>query len=331
VKTLLIAAALLLPGLRAAPAFAAKSGGEAAAHFDRGARQYDLAHFEQAIAEFEKAYELAPSAILLYNIAQCHRHLGNKERALFFYRRYLEQAPDTSKRADVERRIAELDRALREEREAAERAAAPAPPPVVARPAADVDEAAPDADGARRKWTVAVYGAPAWIGFAGSDLENSAVLFSARLAADHALPLGARAGELRVGAAATLTVLPYTNDATRARQTSSLWGLLVEARYLHRLRAAPRLRLGGGVGAGVLWWSGLEAGNPFTSSGDAITGPIPMPTFEAAGRLEYDLPHGLYLALAPELVFSKTTASGLTSTVSWLFRFDLAVGAGYAF
>jgi tetratricopeptide (TPR) repeat protein len=329
VKTPILAALLLLASAVAGrPAAAARSGGEAAAHFERGAKQYDLAHFEQAIAEFEKAYELAPSAILLFNIAQCHRHLGNKERALFFYRRYLEQAPETPNRADVERRIAELDRALREEREAAERAAAP--PPVAARPAVDV-EAASSARAGWRRWTVGAYAAPAWIGFSGGDLESSTVLFSARLAGSYALPLGAPDGELRIGVAAPFTVLPYTNDVTGARQGSSLWGLLAEARYLRRLQAAPRLRIGGGVGAGVLWWSGLEAGNPFTVGGRTVTGPIAMPTFQVGGRLEYELPRGLFVALAPEVVFSKTTSDGLTGSISWLFRFDLGVGVGYAF
>src|SRR4051812_46245536 len=55
-------------------------------YFERGARDYQAGQFEEAIAEFEEAYKIAPDPILLFNIAQSNRHLGRKERALFFYR-----------------------------------------------------------------------------------------------------------------------------------------------------------------------------------------------------------------------------------------------------
>ena len=37
---------------------------------------------------YTAAHDAKPLPALLFNIAQCHRQLGNHERALFFYRRH---------------------------------------------------------------------------------------------------------------------------------------------------------------------------------------------------------------------------------------------------
>src|SRR5882757_6383592 len=89
----------------------AQSGNKAARPFyDKGVTEYTLGHFPEAIAQFEKAYEIDPAPILLFNIGQAHRNSGNNDRAIFFYRRYLEQAPRTaSNRSDVEKRIKQLE------------------------------------------------------------------------------------------------------------------------------------------------------------------------------------------------------------------------------
>lgn len=77
--------------------------------------EYNLGHFTESIPLFEKAYKLKPAPILLFNLGQCHRHLGNNERALFFYRRYLDAAPEAGDRQDVEKRVADLERAIAEQ------------------------------------------------------------------------------------------------------------------------------------------------------------------------------------------------------------------------
>ncbi len=101
----------------AAAAAHADGAADAKEHFNRGVKLYNLGHFQEAIPEFEKAYDADPAPILLFNIAQSHRQNGNKERALFFYRRYLEQEPNANKRADVEQRMKELAQSLEQENE----------------------------------------------------------------------------------------------------------------------------------------------------------------------------------------------------------------------
>jgi tetratricopeptide (TPR) repeat protein len=103
------------------------------AHYSQGMKQYTLGHFPEAIEEFEKAYDLKPEPIFLYNIAQSHRQNKNPERALFFYRRYLEAEPQAKNRAEIEKRMQEMQALLAEEKE---RAATPpiSPPPVAPTP-----------------------------------------------------------------------------------------------------------------------------------------------------------------------------------------------------
>src|SRR5262245_4657237 len=84
-------------------------------HYEKGAVEYNLGHFAEAIAEFEKAYQLDRAPVLLFNIAQAHRQSGNNERAAFFYRRYLEQAPTAANRPEVEKRIKDLDEAMKQQ------------------------------------------------------------------------------------------------------------------------------------------------------------------------------------------------------------------------
>jgi tetratricopeptide (TPR) repeat protein len=110
----------------------------AEAHYEKGMKAYTLGHFPEAIEEFEKAYDLRTEPIFLYNIAQSHRQDNNPQRAIFFYRRYLEAEPGAKNRLEIEKRIKDMETQLNEERE---RSAAPmatssvppfTPPPVSA-------------------------------------------------------------------------------------------------------------------------------------------------------------------------------------------------------
>jgi tetratricopeptide (TPR) repeat protein len=115
---------------------------QAREQYDRGVVAYNLERFDEAIAAFSRAYELDPAPILLYNIAQARWKKGEGERAIFYYRRYLEAAPAAPNRASVEARIQELERGQRQ----APPAAASAPPPVsaaVVPPPAYVQASAP--------------------------------------------------------------------------------------------------------------------------------------------------------------------------------------------
>jgi tetratricopeptide (TPR) repeat protein len=100
-------------------------------HYEKGMKAYTLGKFPEAIEEFEKAYELRSEPIFLYNIAQSHRQNNAPQRAIFFYRRYLEADPNVKNRADIEKRIKDMETQLnaQKEKENANLTPAPAPQP----------------------------------------------------------------------------------------------------------------------------------------------------------------------------------------------------------
>ena len=57
----------------AAPRDDARALREAKAHFRKGAIHYHAREYEQAIAEYQAAYQLSPLPDLLFNLAQAYR------------------------------------------------------------------------------------------------------------------------------------------------------------------------------------------------------------------------------------------------------------------
>jgi tetratricopeptide (TPR) repeat protein len=101
----------------------------ARAHFERGQRLFKVSRYREALEEFKEAYLIKPDPSFLYNIAQCHRLLGERADAIMFYRRYLEAAPQSRNRPEVEKRIADLEEANRPAASITPPPAAVAPPP----------------------------------------------------------------------------------------------------------------------------------------------------------------------------------------------------------
>jgi tetratricopeptide (TPR) repeat protein len=88
---------------------------QAREHYNKGAKAFALGKFDDAIKEYEAAYELRDDPVFLYNIAQAHRLNRNPERALFFYRSYLSHAPKAENAADVRQKIADLQKLVDEQ------------------------------------------------------------------------------------------------------------------------------------------------------------------------------------------------------------------------
>jgi len=99
---------------------------QARAHFQQGDTFFKLDKYAQALQEFEQAYLAKQDPSFLYNIAQCHRLMGNRVEAIRFYKRYLNDAPNAANRPVAEKHIRDLESA----RDAEEMTGArPAPPP----------------------------------------------------------------------------------------------------------------------------------------------------------------------------------------------------------
>ena len=110
-KVTLLAALLLCAPLIAARAEAQPSNlDEALVHFERGAEFYDEDNFRGALIEFKRAYELAPSYKILFNIGQVEMELKNYAGALAAYTRYLREGGPDIAQGRVEQVTLEIQR-----------------------------------------------------------------------------------------------------------------------------------------------------------------------------------------------------------------------------
>jgi tetratricopeptide (TPR) repeat protein len=97
-------------------------------HYQAALQLYKKENFDQALAEFQKAYDLDPLPRLLYNIGQLHRKLGHNRLAIDAYELYLKTDPDLSpkQREELQHVVNEL--------RGTDPALEPAPAPLVAVP-----------------------------------------------------------------------------------------------------------------------------------------------------------------------------------------------------
>jgi hypothetical protein len=103
--TLLVAAVTL----GAAPAHA-QDAEKARQLFQQGSKYYDLGQFDKAIEAWQQGYDQKPDPGFLYNIAQAYRQKQDAQKAIFFYKGYLRNSPKAHNRAEVEQKIAALQK-----------------------------------------------------------------------------------------------------------------------------------------------------------------------------------------------------------------------------
>jgi len=73
-------------------------------HYTKASKLYKEEYFDEALAEFQAAYEARQMPLLLVNIGRTYQKLGRPKEALSFYERYLQAEskfdPDVRKRVD---------------------------------------------------------------------------------------------------------------------------------------------------------------------------------------------------------------------------------------
>ncbi len=89
--------------------------------FEVGKTAYRLGDYDAAIVQWTEAYKLKTDPVFLYNIAQAYRDKKEFEKAIAFYRNYLNEAPNASNRPIVEKRIAEMKEALDKQQQASDK------------------------------------------------------------------------------------------------------------------------------------------------------------------------------------------------------------------
>jgi hypothetical protein len=110
---------LVAASLLASPVSAQDSEVDAQAqiHFQSGRMHFDRGDYEEALAEFESAYQLSGRPGLLYNIYLSHQNLGQLEEAANALRKYLDEGElSEEERRTLTARLANLDERVAEQR-----------------------------------------------------------------------------------------------------------------------------------------------------------------------------------------------------------------------
>ena len=118
----------LLLGMTVAPVQAQADAdaqiAEARRHYEVGAQHFAAEAYESALMSFQQAYALSERSNILYDIHLCHERLGQLPEAIEYLELFMEQTPDSpelgameQRLADLGRRLAEVEAAIREERE----------------------------------------------------------------------------------------------------------------------------------------------------------------------------------------------------------------------
>src|SRR5262245_28675381 len=125
--TIVVASSLLVLAWGASPAAADVS--QARTFYEKGRAYFQLGEYQKALEAFKAAHIEKADPAFLYNIAECHRQLGDSASALAFYQRFLRLAPaDSPLRGEAEGRIKELEAAKPRTAQAPPATGAPVPP-----------------------------------------------------------------------------------------------------------------------------------------------------------------------------------------------------------
>ncbi|HVZ72319.1 MAG TPA: tetratricopeptide repeat protein [Polyangia bacterium] len=147
IKKSWIVAALVMASFVAMPSLARGSSKkeQAEVHYDQGKAYYRAGAFDLAIQEFLEGYKLDPRAGVLFNIARGYEELKNRDKAIEFYKKYLDQGPAAAAATEARARMVVLERQAKEDDERkkveaaeAERKRQPAPVAVAPAPVAPV-------------------------------------------------------------------------------------------------------------------------------------------------------------------------------------------------
>jgi tetratricopeptide (TPR) repeat protein len=122
-SSILALALTLLPGLAAAQQLTKEQIAKAKEHYQAGTAAEARGAYDEAVKEFEAAYDITKDPKVFYPIAKAHESAGHLEDALIYYRRYLGEAKLSPQlEAEVKARIEVV-----EKKQPTEATAPPAP------------------------------------------------------------------------------------------------------------------------------------------------------------------------------------------------------------
>jgi tetratricopeptide (TPR) repeat protein len=235
---------LLLLGV-SVPAWAQSEDELAAArsHLRRANTLYNLQRYSEAAREYEAAYEIKDVPELLFNIGQACRGAGEYNKALGAYKAYL-RTVDVKNRAEVEARIADLQRLLADQKRTNE---APPNGTVVAPELRSPTTRSPSAPLAQTEPLAPPRAPPsptAKIGAARNDAHAARIKRIAGIT-------GAAVGVGAIVAGGALTALAYSTQKSMNRPAPGSAYDPAAASRMRAEQAAGGVLLGVGIGAAV--------------------------------------------------------------------------------
>ncbi|HEX4405410.1 MAG TPA: tetratricopeptide repeat protein [Polyangia bacterium] len=328
--------------------------------FQQGTTLFNLGEFDKAIEAWQEGYKQKSDPGFLYNIGQAYRLKGDAGKAIFFYRGYLRTSPRAANRAEIEAKIAALQKESSEPKAAvapspttttapppvtpspAPRVAPPpvepvpvAPPPAAAPPLAGTTTAAPEAPAPmsepppaasgseNRPWDLGVgMGFDAW---ASAEHGSAQPSFGLDLAAGYAF-----GGDVTGPASFRLGVLYTYSFLSEPKSKVSFNSFFVEPSVRLRL-SDRRWYLVGALGVGRLGISNVKSGStllvPPPKSTDTETVPSTVGAFalRPAVTLQLHLTDALVAFASPALSFSPKPEFFYAAIV----RFELLFGLTY--
>jgi tetratricopeptide (TPR) repeat protein len=125
-------------------AHAADKKGEAEVHYEQGKAYYKAGAFDLAIQEFLAGYKLDPRPGVLFNIARGYEELKDRNKAIEYYKKYIDLGAAAAAATEARARMVVLERQIKEDEEKKkaeeaererQRQLALNPPPAAAAPA----------------------------------------------------------------------------------------------------------------------------------------------------------------------------------------------------
>jgi hypothetical protein len=319
--------------------------------FTQGNTYFDLGQFDKAIDAWQNGYQLKNDPGFLYNIAQAYRTMGDAQKAIFFYKRYLSNSPKARNRSEVEQKIEALQKQLSVQEQAKglpppgpfgpDNPGANGPPPATEPPPTAVNPEvvtegtaggpSTPAPGTASPSGVVETGklgaAPppprridlrAAVGFdtwSSGLQENAQPSFAFTLAAGYTFGNPASRVRFRLGALYGYTFLK------EADSRDSFSSFLIDPTIV--VRGAPRFTLMGDLGIGVLSIGGITANSALLeSSSVTVKNPQLLSLIRVGIAVEYELTKNVSLFFWPAYASSAKKENFYGN----LGRFELLAG-----
>jgi hypothetical protein len=165
----------------------------------------------------------------------------------------------------------------------------------------------------------------AGVGTLGIPTLNAPAQFSIALTGGYPLNVAPNT-ELDLGAAITFTPVPYVG--LDGKSGSGAWTTLM-ANVGGEYVVAPKIGVRADVGVGVLVFSGLQANDPFTMTGQGASGALSSFAFRGALSADYAVTPNIVVQATPFGFLYAAAPSGFKSQISALTSMEFMVGVGY--